>query len=90
MQTFLKNPITVSVKSRETVHNVDQDVIKMNGRLKVNVLHDLLTKPGFDKVLVFGRTKWGIEKLSKTLQMRGFKASAIHGNKNQNQHSDKE
>ena len=85
MQSFLKNPITISVKSRETVHNVDQDVIKLNGRLKTNVLHDLLTKPGFDKVLVFGRTKWGIEKLTKELIQRGISAVAMHGNKNQNQ-----
>lgn len=84
-QTLLKNPVTVSVKSRETAQNIDQEVIKIQGRNKIDVLHNLLAEDGFDKVLVFGRTKWGIEKLSKTLQMRGFKASAIHGNKNQNQ-----
>ena len=84
-QTLLRNPITISVKSQETAKNIDQDVIKINGRNKIDVLHNLLTEDGFDKVLVFGRTKWGIEKLSKTLQLRGFKAQAIHGNKNQNQ-----
>lgn len=84
-QTLLRNPITISVKSQETARNIDQDIIKINGRNKIDVLHNLLTEDGFDKVLVFGRTKWGIEKLSKTLQLRGFKAQAIHGNKNQNQ-----
>jgi ATP-dependent RNA helicase RhlE len=83
--SFLQNPVTVSVKTQETAQNIEQDIIKINGRNKVDVLHDLLAEDGFDKVLVFGRTKWGIEKLSKTLQMRGFKALAIHGNKNQNQ-----
>ena len=85
VQTFLRNPITISVKSQETAANIDQDIIKIAGRNKVDVLHDLLAEDGFDKVLVFGRTKWGIEKLSKTLQIRGFRALAIHGNKNQNQ-----
>ncbi len=85
VQTFLKNPVTISVKSQETAENIDQDVIKIQGRNKIDVLHNLLAEDGFDKVLVFGRTKWGIEKLSKTLQMRGIKALAIHGNKNQNQ-----
>jgi len=84
-KTFLNNPVTISVKTRETSQNIEQDVVKINGRNKVDVLHDLLTEDGFDKVLVFGRTKWGIEKLSKTLQQRGLKALAIHGNKNQNQ-----
>jgi len=85
VQTFLRNPITISVKSQETAENIDQDVIKIQGRNKVDVLHNLLAENGFEKVLVFGRTKWGVEKLSKTLQQRGFRALAIHGNKNQNQ-----
>lgn len=85
MQSFLKNPITVSVKSQETALNVDQDVIKMNGRQKIDVLHDLLSQEGFDKVLVFGRTKWGIEKLARQLEERRFSVVSLHGNKNQNQ-----
>ena len=40
---------------------------------------------GFDKVLIFGRTKWGMEKLARALNERGVRASAIHGNKSQNQ-----
>lgn len=85
MQGFLKNPVTVSVKTRDTAEAVDQDIIKLSGRNKVDVLCELLQKEGFDKALVFGRTKWGMEKLSKILLQRGFKAAAIHGNKNQNQ-----
>ena len=55
----------------------------MNGKTKIDVLHDLLIKPGFDKVLVFGRTKWGLEKLADELLKRGFAVAAIHGNKSQ-------
>lgn len=84
-QAFLRNPVTISVKSQETAQNIEQDIIKVNGRNKVDVLHDLLAEEGFDKVLVFGRTKWGMEKLLKILIQRGFKVAAIHGNKNQNQ-----
>lgn len=84
-QAFLRNPVTVSVKSQETAQNIEQDIIRINGRNKVDVLHDLLAQEGFDKVLVFGRTKWGMEKLLKILMQRGFKVAAIHGNKNQNQ-----
>jgi len=85
MQTFLKNPITISVKTQDTAKNVDQDIVKLNGRQKTEVLENLLRSDGFSKVLVFGRTKWGIEKLSKVLLQKGFKTGAIHGNKNQNQ-----
>lgn len=85
MQQFLTNPVTISVVTRETSANVDQDVVRLQGRAKVDVLHDLLIKEEFEKVLVFGRTKWGMEKLAKALDQRGFKVAAIHGNKNQNQ-----
>ncbi len=84
-ESFLRNPATVTVRSQDTSINIDQDVIKLQGRNKVDVLHDLLAEDDFEKVIVFGRTKWGVEKLSKTLQQRGFRAMAIHGNKNQNQ-----
>ena len=39
----------------------------------------------FDKVLIFGRTKHGVEKISKTLFHNGFKVESIHGNKNNSQ-----
>jgi len=32
-------------------------------------------------VVIFGRTKHGVEKLSEEAFKRGFKAEAIHGNK---------
>ncbi len=84
LQTFVNNPIRVSVKSQDTAENIDQDVIRVNGNNnKQDMLHDLLRKEGFDKVLIFGRTKWGIEKLTRVLVDRGFKAASIHGNKSQ-------
>ena len=85
MNRFLKNPTIVSVKTGSITDNVDQEIVRIAGRNKIEVLHDLLIKKGFDRVLVFGRTKWGMEKLSKALIDKGFKATAIHGNKTQNQ-----
>lgn len=83
---FVRNAVTVSVKTRETPLNVQQEIIRVNnpGR-KIDQLHDLLIQKEFAKVLIFGRTKWGVQKLSDELITRGFKADAIHGNKNQNQ-----
>ncbi len=82
---FLKEPVRISVKTRETSASIDQDVVRVpKGGDKLTVLHDLLLKPGFEKVLIFGRTKHGVEKLSKMLVQRGFKSESIHGNKTQN------
>ena len=86
LRSFVKEPVMVSVKQQSTAENIDQDVIRVShGRLKIDILADLLSKPEFDKVLIFGRTKWGMERLGQTLRDRGFKAMAIHGNKSQNQ-----
>lgn len=85
MQSFLFNPVTVSVKTSTTPQNVDQDIVRVQGRDKLEILHDLLIKQEFKKVLVFGRTKWGINKLENSLLRRGFRVAAIHGNKSQSQ-----
>jgi len=85
MQSFLINPVIILLKARETSANVDQDIINTRGKEKIEVLHDLLIQKGFDKVLVFGRTKWGIKKLARKLIDRGFAVAEIHGNKSQNQ-----
>ena len=84
VKEFLREPVTISVKKGETACNVDQDVVRLKkGEDKIEVLHQMLKKPEFNKVLIFGRTKFGVERLSETLMARGFKAEAIHGNKNQ-------
>lgn len=84
MANFLNDPIYISVESKQqTAESVNQQVVKLSGRAKVEVLHDLLIQKGFDKVLVFGRTKWGMEKLGKELRDKGFRVASIHGNKTQ-------
>ena len=81
---FLNNHIKISVKSGDTPDNVEQDIVKVRDKSqKIESLHDLLIKDEFKKVLVFGRTKRGVEHLSNTLRERGFKVGAIHGNKSQ-------
>jgi len=84
---FMKEPIKISVKTGPTCHNVEQNIIRTTGYKdhKLDVLSDLLSQEQFQKVLVFGRTKYGVEEISIALQKRGFNADAIHGNKRQNQ-----
>lgn len=86
LQAFVQNPVTVSADVQSPAQNVDQDVVKViNGAKKVDQLHDLLIQEGFIKVLIFGETKHGIEKLHRELESRGFRTGSIHGNKNQSQ-----
>ena len=79
---FLKSPVQVSVKTRDTASTIDQDVVRIQpGQNKLEVLLDMLKNPEMSKVLVFGRTKYGVERLAKDLERRGVKAEAIHGDK---------
>ncbi len=78
---FLNDPVSVSVKTRETSHTIEQDVVRVPHAQKFEKLVELLSTPGFDKVLVFGRTKHGVERLAKDLRHRGIKSDSIHGNK---------
>ncbi len=84
IKDFLKDPVMISVKTGDTSKNVDQDVVRINrGENKLDILHSMLLQPDFSKVLIFGRTKHGVEKLTGLLVGRGFKAESIHGDKNQ-------
>lgn len=82
---FLTEPMMVEVVSKRTSQNIDQDIVRTNGQNKVDILHNMLRTNGFDKVLVFLRTKRSAEKLVVTLQNRGVAAVSIHGNKSQGQ-----
>ncbi len=85
MQQFLRNPITVKIPSQDTAASVDQDIIRTNGRPKIEILHELLIQESWEKVIVFGRTKRGVEKITESLYQRGIRVASIHGNKSQSQ-----
>ncbi len=79
-----RNPITVSVKRTTNVSNIEQDIIRINRfQDKTEVLCEMLAKDEFKKVLIFGRTKMGVDRLSRTLYQKGLRTESIHGDKNQ-------
>ncbi|MDD4625097.1 MAG: DEAD/DEAH box helicase [Candidatus Pacebacteria bacterium] len=82
---FTKNPIKISVKTRETPLSISQEVVRTGGNngKKMDKLCELLAGEDFSKVLIFGKTKWGVENLSEDLAGRGFKSESIHGGKTQ-------
>mgnify|MGYP001558325280 CR=1 FL=1 len=79
---FLSSPTIISVKTRDTSKNIDQDVVRIpRGKDKFEVLAELLKDREFTRVLIFGRTKHGVEKLAKALSRLHIHAESIHGNK---------
>lgn len=86
VQNFLKDPVTVSVRTNETSDHVEQDTIEARDKThKLELLTDMLHHEDYGKVLVFGETKFGVQRLSDHLSNSGHPSVAIHGNKNQSQ-----
>lgn len=86
IEKFTKDPVTVSVRTSETNEHIEQDVIQARDKAhKIELLTDMLRQDNYDKVLVFGETKFGVQRLSDHLDNRGIPSIAIHGNKNQSQ-----
>ncbi|USN97521.1 MAG: DEAD/DEAH box helicase [Candidatus Nomurabacteria bacterium] len=84
IQTFAKDPVTVSVKTGDTSDNVHQDVVEYRVRgEKIDKLHDLLIQDTVEKTIIFHDTQRAVEELAKELHSRGFKSDAIHGAKTQ-------
>lgn len=83
---FLKEPETVSVRTGETSDHVLQDIVEATDKShKHDLLTEMLQKDEFQKVLVFGETKFGVQRLSDSLTQSGIRSEAIHGNKSQSQ-----
>ena len=79
---FLESPVIISVKRRDTPSSIEQDIVRIpRGKEKFDVLVGLLQDRDFSKVLIFGRTKYGVEKLAKALSRAHIHAESIHGNK---------
>lgn len=86
VNTFLADPIKVSVKQSETSDNVEQDVIRYGASdNKLEKLHDILLGETVSKVLVFDDTQRSVDRLHRDLQSRGFMAESLHGGKTQGQ-----
>jgi superfamily II DNA/RNA helicase len=81
IKNFLTEPVHIKVKTRDTASTIDQDVVYTNGKDKLNVLHELLLGDDLEKVIIFGETKSGVDRIQKNLKILGHNSIAIHGDK---------
>jgi ATP-dependent RNA helicase RhlE len=83
---MLRDPVKVYVTPpASTVDRVEQRVVRVDRAAKATVLAQVLKHEEIDRALVFTRTKHGADKVVRGLVKAGIAASAIHGNKSQNQ-----
>lgn len=83
---LVQNPKVVKVSNGTSSSNqVDQDIIRVpEGANKMDMLVDIVSGDGFNRVLVFAETKRWADRVSKKLNQAGIQSDMIHGNKSQN------
>lgn len=82
--SFLNDPITIEVaRSNSTNEKVTQVVYKVEDHDKNDVAVHLIRSRSLKQVLVFSNTKIGASKLARQLEQEGIRATAIHGDKTQ-------
>jgi superfamily II DNA/RNA helicase len=85
---FLNDPVHISVKTRDTASSIDQDVVRIRHKgERVEVLHNLLSKEDFSKVLIFREMKRQVDELGDELRKRGFSVMGLHGDMQNRQRS---
>ncbi|MBC7685121.1 MAG: DEAD/DEAH box helicase [Bdellovibrionales bacterium] len=81
---LLNDPVQIEVSARNsTVQKIRQWVVPCDKKRKAELFLHLLNKRRWSQVLVFVKTRKGVEQLVQTLAANGVAADSIHGDKPQ-------
>ena len=81
---YLKQPQEVQVAAQNTIAaTIVHRVHPVEAKKKRDLLVQILAERHTDRVLIFGKTKHGCNRLAEQLEDAGLPALAIHGNKSQ-------
>ncbi len=83
---YLRKPEHLALQTKtKTVAKIEQRCLFVAHRQKFDALARVLESEPTEAVLIFARTKVGCNELAENLRVRGFAASALHGDMNQAQ-----
>ena len=81
---YLNNPKEISIKSDTmTGDNIEQCYWMVSGTNKLDALTRILEVEPFDGMIIFVRTKTATAELAEKLEARGYSASPLNGDMNQ-------
>ena len=79
-RSMTSGAVKVAVKSEEpTIDTIDQAYVQVRQVDKLEALRSVLAREEAGRVLVFRRTKRGVDKLTRDLVRLGHNAGALHG-----------
>ena len=82
---YLRNPVTVEVDAHlQALPSVEHLVYTIEKSDKMEALKTLLNGRDGAPIIVFGKTKHGVNKLAKKLDVLGYPVGALQGNLSQN------
>ena len=85
VKDFLRNPVEISVKKKDTINAINQDIVIYSSTNKFEKLTETLESIEKGRIIIFGAMKHSVEKLSKQLKHSGYLSDSIHGNKTHSQ-----
>jgi ATP-dependent RNA helicase RhlE len=84
--SYLQNPVTIEVaRPNQTASTVTQHFYSVPGDDKRHALHALLKQNNIKQAFVFVNSKLGCARLARSLENEGLKATALHGDKSQDE-----
>ncbi|MCB4799610.1 DEAD/DEAH box helicase [Neotamlana laminarinivorans] len=87
--TILNTPERIEVATNSsTSKNINQILYYVPKRNKMELCLHLLRNTIKGSIIIFRRTKFGVNKLEQTLTKNGYKVDSIHGDKTQNLRQD--
>jgi len=85
---LLNTPVRVQADKISPLKRIEQDIVEVGSKAeKIQILHSLVIKKEFSKVLIFSETKRGADDISRYLRDTGVRVDSLHGNKSQNKRS---
>ncbi len=83
-EKFLKNPVQAEITPATSAQStIEQIAYQVPHGQKMAALCTLLHSTKGESSLIFGKTKFGVEKLGQQLSNLGFRVGTLHGNKSQ-------
>ena len=84
--TILKDPVRIRIAEvASTSKNIEQALFYVPKQSKIELCLHLLRHQYTGSILIFRRTKHGVDKLENTLLKNDFKVASLHGDKTQNE-----
>jgi ATP-dependent RNA helicase DeaD len=83
-EQFMYDPITIKVKAATlTIDTVDQFFVEVGDREKADALANVLKEERPEQAIIFVRTKIGVDRLARSLNDKGVRVKALHGDMSQ-------